>query len=488
MKIYKIIFYFLILICSTSIVKASQNYCDELKKNILNNDFNTFPMKNKIEGFGIGFYYDYDEENGEWFYDSEFSEGKGITIHRMFNDTTNEVFDQYDTILSIDNVELEEIFSNNNNQDATMLIDDLLDKKNIKIEFLRYEDDQLETIDLFKQFYDEPLDIWVGYSIDDITRINIKEGTYDAKYNFTYEWKDNRSINKLTDAEGMSCIYKNIKEEDEFFQNLWKPEIVEDNKIKNIDGLDEFIRANIELYIYEDGNAYTRIVHYNNATFNTLFDLSEFPFDTQYLDFHLRLVDVHSNMYMENLNDEETHNYFLAYYVHPEWKYKSVTEEILQHYYTDDTYYDYFVLSIKAEREFRYYLIKVISPIILILIICWSVFWISGIHLESRLTVTSVSLLALIAYNYVVDEDLPKLGYQTILDSMILLSYLFAGTATVLTIYSYNYCSKNKKEFSPVDTSARFVGPAAYLLLIFFLIAIGINSMSTNEFLSRVIN
>ena len=129
MKIYKIIFCLLILICSTSIVKASQNYCEDIKKDILNKNLSTFPMKNKIEGFGIGFYYDYDDKNGEWFYDSEFSEGKGITIHRMFNDTTNEVFNQYDTILSIDDVNLKEIFSNNNNQDATILIDDLLDKK-----------------------------------------------------------------------------------------------------------------------------------------------------------------------------------------------------------------------------------------------------------------------------------------------------------------------------------------------------------------------
>ena len=92
-----------------------------------------------------------------------------------------------------------------------------MDKENIKIEFLKYEDDQLEIIELFKQLYDEPLEIWVGYSIDDVTRINIKEGTYDAKYNFTYEWKDNRSIDKLTNVEGISCLYKNIKEEDEFF-------------------------------------------------------------------------------------------------------------------------------------------------------------------------------------------------------------------------------------------------------------------------------
>ena len=62
---------------------------------------------------------------------------------------------------------------------------------------------------------------------------------------------------------------------------------------------------------------------------------------------------------------------------------------------------------------------------ILILLVCWSV----SIHpreLESKLTITIVCLLSLIAYNFVIDQDLPKLGYLTLMDYIILLSYVFA--------------------------------------------------------------
>ena len=95
-------------------------------------------------------------------------------------------------------------------------------------------------------------------------------------------------------------------------------------------------------------------------------------------------------------------------------------------------------------ENISYYIFKVIIPVILILMICWSVFWINGFQLESRLTVTSVSFLALIAYNYVVDEDLPRMGYSTKLDYIILCAYIFAGMATILTIYSYNECKRAK--------------------------------------------
>ena len=67
--------------------------------------------------------------------------------------------------------------------------------------------------------------------------------------------------------------------------------------------------------------------------------------------------------------------------------------------------------------------------------VCWSSVWINPREIESRLTVTIVCLLALIAYNFVFNEDLPKLYFLTSLDRYILLSYLFCSIPTFLTIY-----------------------------------------------------
>ena len=76
-----------------------------------------------------------------------------------------------------------------------------------------------------------------------------------------------------------------------------------------------------------------------------------------------------------------------------------------------EEYFDGFELVFEIERKSRYYVFKIIMPIILILIVCWSAVWIKPKDLESKLTITIVCLLSLIAYNFVIDKDLPKLEY-----------------------------------------------------------------------------
>ena len=57
-------------------------------------------------------------------------------------------------------------------------------------------------------------------------------------------------------------------------------------------------------------------------------------------------------------------------------------------------------------------------------------------ELEARLTITIVCLLSLIAYNFVIDADLPKLEYLTIMDYIILVSYIYINFL-ILFIYTY---------------------------------------------------
>ena len=100
--------------------------------------------------------------------------------------------------------------------------------------------------------------------------------------------------------------------------------------------------------------------------------------------------------------------------------------------------------------------------------ISWSVFWVRGSQLEAKVNVTIVCLLSLIAYNFIIDEDLPKLSYLTFLDAFILLSYFYTGIATILCVYSFVRKLKSGKDISKVDLIARWLGPMSYFL---FLIA-----------------
>ena len=124
--------------------------------------------------------------------------------------------------------------------------------------------------------------------------------------------------------------------------------------------------------------------------------------------------------------------------------------------------YDKINISIKVDRNTNYFVFKIIIPVFLILAIAWSVMWIPPNQVESRLTTSIVALLALIAYNFVFNEDLPKLSYLTSLDRYILLSYLFCAIPTFLTIYFSRLTKKDYNIALSVNKKSRLLGIIIY--------------------------
>ena len=143
---------------------------------------------------------------------------------------------------------------------------------------------------------------------------------------------------------------------------------------------------------------------------------------------------------------------------------------------TLENFNDGFSLVFDIERKSGYYIFKIIFPIVLILMICWSAVWIDPKEIESRLTVTIVCLLSLIAYNFVIDSELPKLEYLTIMDYMILISYIYAAIPNFLSIYSFYLIKKNKKLAEKYETYEKKYGLPSYIIIIFLIIIINTNS------------
>ena len=146
-------------------------------------------------------------------------------------------------------------------------------------------------------------------------------------------------------------------------------------------------------------------------------------------------------------------------------------------------------LTVTIQRNYQYYIYKVISPIILILLVCWSVFWIHPRELESKLTITIVCLLSLIAYNFVIDEDLPKLSHLTIMDYIILLAYIFATIPNFLSIIAFRLQSSgdpaDEIKWKRNDKISRVYGPVVFVMLILIIIFINTKGNShTAAFLS----
>ena len=67
-------------------------------------------------------------------------------------------------------------------------------------------------------------------------------------------------------------------------------------------------------------------------------------------------------------------------------------------------------IEINIERNFQHYLLKIMLPVFLILCVAWYVLWIPTEKYEARLNTSIIALLALIAYNFVFQDDIPKLN------------------------------------------------------------------------------
>ena len=75
--------------------------------------------------------------------------------------------------------------------------------------------------------------------------------------------------------------------------------------------------------------------------------------------------------------------------------------------------------------------------------VCWSVIWITPKEIESRLTVTIVCLLSLIAYNLNRQRDIKINILHNGLDNICL--YVFATIPNFLCIISFKLFTTNRK-------------------------------------------
>tara|TARA_B100001248_G_C27371126_1_gene451708 strand:+ start:88 stop:1647 length:1560 start_codon:yes stop_codon:yes gene_type:complete len=245
----------------------------------------------------------------------------------------------------------------------------------------------------------------------------------------------------------------------------------------DLDEKDKIVDENSEL-----------LIHYNftgTKSFRNNFNLQTFPFDKQTLKIFLRqdryaiegaqtIPSDYTVRELERFASKKTpiQGWNIVGY---QLNYKP-SYDVNEGYWSDGIEFD-----ITVERKSRYYVFKIILPIILILTVCWSAIYITPREIESRLTITIVCLLSLIAYNFVIDSDLPKLEYLTVMDYIILLSYLYAAIPNFLSIYSHQRIISNSK-VKPIDLEpfGKKYGILSYIFLVIFIIILNTNLSPEN--------
>lgn len=429
-----------------------------------------------------------------------------------------------DVILSINNIDLRELFKDKDKKKIMKKNISNLFEVNEKIEFkILRENKNKETSKIFKvnsyyKYKKNPIlnklrnfnAPFVDFNIRSIS-VNEKDGSFDASIDTSFKekldkrylltelmWK-NLAYNKKYNSQNelYSFMYETCGFPDHRWEKLNSVDPVHGIKFDNL--IQEYkhlknseYRLNLDIKpkkrndkrYYEETSAYITYVSSSVYKIKNDFNLKTFPFDKQTLKVYLR-------SHIEPMEDWGYRAFVSGFTQKKALEFKesnqiqgwNITNVNLKYDLYDDPadlkYYDGIILELDVERKSRYYIFKIIFPIILILMICWSAVWIDPKEIESRLTITIVCLLSLIAYNFVIDSDLPKLEYLTIMDYIILISYVYAAIPNFLSIYSFQLNKTNKALAEKYEGYEKKYGLPSYILIVLLIIII--NSTNSPE-------
>ena len=531
------LFLFFILFCESSnaVPRCEQFYQDVYNDDLLMDVFQDYTEKQKTIGIrllNIG-----NKDNSSWVLGTS-SEGY-FKVGKITSRYLSGLIKIGDEIISVNGKDLREFAKKKSNY--KIIQNDLSDmfEENEQIIFkIRRKNSKTNSEDIFiidkdidgelivnkeKSFTDYALDFWVN-SI----KINQKENSFIATIETDFYAKlDNRydlvkhfSDNAITKKE-----YENNRLVNYFFEVCYFNE-ERWHKLNTVDPgagwiFDSIIKEEKQLreaYYYlrpsdynfdwdltdldkgewaykldkTDLNFRSKSVYHIKSNFN----LQNFPFDKQKIEILLR-QDEHDVAHYRALVTDWTLDKASKFKQENKIEGWNIVNVDMNYFLTNDNLkdrtFDGFKLSYEIDRKSNYYIYKIIIPIFLILVVCWSSVWINPRELESRLTITIVCLLSLIAYNFVIDKDLPKLEYFTIMDYLILVSYVYAAIPTfvsVITFQSIKMRNKNLlKKINFAEDRVKKFGLLSYFLIMIVIILYNVNSFPqfTNSLASWMI-
>lgn len=222
-------------------------------------------------------------------------------------------------------------------------------------------------------------------------------------------------------------------------------------------------------------------------------DFRKYPFDKQLFP----IVMEHESMPVTDLvlkDDQASYNRFgapenlqgLSDSVRiPDLDIKRVSRDFSDHEYRTDfgdptaqgpTRFSRVALSVEVERHFAPYLVKIIVPLLIILLLAYLAFFVPAQDLDVAAGLTVTSVLACIAVQFTLNDEMPDVGYIITSDHIFHLSYFLIMLTMAETVVTFNIEKKGNAMLSRrIENFSRVAFPTAF---VFGMVLIVIDGLS----------
>ena len=304
----------------------------------------------------------------------------------------------------------------------------------------------------------------------DLISIDEKNQSFLADVFFSFRWTDPR-LAFDSEEKDKPIIYLEEAAKDKL-QTIWWPQFSYPNS--QVTGYN-----NLSLYIFPDGTVTYHIEITSN--FRTSLNFTFFPFDKQKLE-----IQVDSFLWDKDIlvfipasekflpKQGEANQPLMK---------SSSMESILDisntviniegpsAYFEKQTIdYSTYITSILIQRKYGFFLYQVFLPLRIVLGISCSIFFggIKGQFLD-RIIVSLTAFLVFVATKFMINQQLPQIGYMTLIDKGFLVCYIFIAISIIETIFHELWLEKKPEKAERLDFYARWAIPSLFIISLIFI-------------------
>jgi hypothetical protein len=124
------------------------------------------------------------------------------------------------------------------------------------------------------------------------------------------------------------------------------------------------------------------------------------------------------------------------------------------------------------DRSPGFLLQVILLPLLILVGLSWSVFWMDAESLGDRMSISFVGILTVVAFQIVVSDMLPRIAYFTILSSFLLINYLTLVAGVIVNLRVGLLDRRGDRAVgNRLDRICRWLFPLGYAAAIVLMVA-----------------
>jgi hypothetical protein len=303
----------------------------------------------------------------------------------------------------------------------------------------------------------QPVQVTVALYVTDFVAIDETKETFELSGYLTARWNDPRLALPASATD---------KKKGYRLGDIWAPSIESANTISH---------KSMQYWLTADKDGVVTYVERFDSVVSNNFDFRKFPFDTQLLrlEFHTFFTSDEDVRFAPQplpstgiSRDRDTE---LSGWTSGDVKY--TVDRVAGGLSLPST--NEAVFQIPMKRRAGFYIWKILLPLVMLALIPAVVFWIDVEMFDWLLKIPMTMMLSMVAFEFTIARDLPRIGYISFLDAVFLASFTFCFLCILEILAVFLLQQQGKRGLAvKFHRTGRWAYPLGYVLMI-GLLAVG---------------